>query len=289
MRYAMYMGLFWMATFSALGQEGGLGLRFGFDYGTAPSLGNHYLETYSYALASENDWSWGGTRLQLAYTHTNFSFFQVEGLTNPSDYEKLHRLDLALETTKKLGADWALFASLTPQLASDLSGSLSEADFVWQYGFQIEKSWQKTGFRVGVERNTRLGAPRFVPMVAFWHRVNSQLTMRLGFPESRLSYTLNERHSLSATAEQQGTFYHIGNGFSNGFGQSFEATRLVFSQVDLSLRHHYKLQERIEVVSRIGLLATPQLEVETLSGTDLLDFEPDGSVFFSMGLTYNLN
>ncbi|MBB4800175.1 hypothetical protein HNP37_000214 [Flavobacterium nitrogenifigens] len=62
---------------------------------------------------------------------------------------------------------------------------------------------------LGAGRTTVFGAPKVTPIIAFNYNMNEKTNFRIGFPDSRISYSNNDRNKFSLTNSFNGNFYHL--------------------------------------------------------------------------------
>ncbi|MHC0445950.1 DUF6268 family outer membrane beta-barrel protein [Flavobacterium sp. 3-218] len=67
----------------------------------------------------------------------------------------------------------------------------------------------KLNLTVGAGRTSIFGAPKITPIVAFDYKMNEKTDFKIGFPDSRISYSNNDRNKFSLTNSFNGNFYHL--------------------------------------------------------------------------------
>ncbi|MBO9586881.1 MAG: hypothetical protein J7574_22180 [Flavobacterium sp.] len=67
----------------------------------------------------------------------------------------------------------------------------------------------KVNVTVGAGRTSIFGAPKFTPIVSFDYKMNEKTDFKIGFPNSKISYSNNVRNKFSLTNSFNGNFYHL--------------------------------------------------------------------------------
>ncbi|WP_281631175.1 DUF6268 family outer membrane beta-barrel protein [Flavobacterium luteolum] len=67
----------------------------------------------------------------------------------------------------------------------------------------------KVNVIIGAGRTSIFGAPKITPIVAFDYKMNEKIDFRIGFPDSKISYSNNDRNKFSLTNSFNGNFYHL--------------------------------------------------------------------------------
>lgn len=260
-----------------------------FQYGVAPSIGKHQMETYEYVFGKKAELFGMNSFLRVKYLNSRFSYFEVTEISDTQIYERLHLVDFSFKVVKFLHNQWDVTFSSNPQLSSNFSDGLGFEDINLGFRVGVSKRWDNSRLDLGLERSTTLGEPKFLPYVQYGHRINRLLYAQVGFPHTYFELTINERHKVTSNTLAHGYYYNItGTGPFTGVGNDSN-TKLSFSCFNFSLEHQYKIQPNITTVTRIGLLANNDFNVEDSNGNPLFTFKTNESIYFSMGLQFNLN
>lgn len=264
-----------------------------FSYAAVPSLGKHQLETFSFSFNSTPNLGFANMAVGIDYQNTDYLYFDVSGITRLESFEKLHLLSTHIGISKPLKNEWKLQAYATPVISSNLSNGLTQEDIILGYGFQIVKRWKRndsfTELGIGFEYGTTvLGSPSLFPVVTYQKKLSEHLSFLLGYPQSGVTYTASSRHTIRLSGSLQGFYYNNSDAVVFNNSAPITNTKLVFSGLDFGLAHLYRIQPRITTTVKIGYLTSNNLEIETADGTSLYDFSPNDSIYFSMGIMYNL-
>ncbi|MEM1258713.1 MAG: DUF6268 family outer membrane beta-barrel protein [Bacteroidota bacterium] len=260
-----------------------------FQYGVAPSLGKHQMETYEYGMGKTFQALGMPSSFRVDYLNSRFTYFEVSSITDVAVYERLHLVDFQIETTKDFSNGWNVLFHLNPQLSSNFSTGLGAEDVILGFGLGISKKWNKSALTLGLERSTTLGRPQLLPFMRYYQKINESVNLQLGFPHSCIEYLVDQRHKIAVHSMAEGNYYNItGSSYFTELGDISDS-KLNFSSFNFSLEHQYKIQPNITTITQIGLLANNRLVVEKSNGDSLFTFNTNESIYFSMGLQFNLN
>ncbi|UJH69144.1 DUF6268 family outer membrane beta-barrel protein [Allomuricauda sp. SCSIO 65647] len=269
------------------------GNTLGFDYRTMPSFGNHqwnamhFRANYIIELGSKTD-----IALSTMYRSDDFTYFGLSDI-DESAFEDLHSVDLQIGWQQKLKKNWTLNVSFMPRAASNFSASMSNEDFFFMYGANLTKQWkgQKGEYSItmGLEQNTLLGKPRLLPTVSMKFDGYDTWGYTIGFPSSSVNARVGERHLFLASAVLEGLYFNNSSeGMPMVYDQVYNSSKLAFTGLDIGLSHKYRLQPNITTHARVGFSLSNTWQLQDGDTNVLYDFNADETIYFTMGLTYNL-
>ncbi|NAS11944.1 DUF6268 family outer membrane beta-barrel protein [Poritiphilus flavus] len=264
-----------------------------FEYSVIPDMKDLDLKAYSITLRGGKRFKNTFVGLGLNYSKYDISFFNTPLSSDFSSYEQTHNLNFNISVRKVLKNSWALNLIASPTLSSNFAEGIGSEDFLFNSFLLASKSWKPkkgtTTFSFGLAYWTFLGEPALIPALSFTRKFNSSWSFSLGIPRTGLDYQLNERHGLSARASFRG--FYANNSDSVSFeGLGFlENTKLRYNTLDLGLEHRYKIQPNFTTITRIGYLPNNRLEIMDDDHNLIYDFEAGSALYFTMGLTFNLN
>ncbi|MEN2488153.1 DUF6268 family outer membrane beta-barrel protein [Flavobacterium sp. B11] len=91
----------------------------------------------------------------------------------------------------------------------------------------------KVNVIIGAGRTSIFGAPKITPIAAFDYKMNERIDFRIGFPNSRISYSNNDRNKFSLTNNFNGNFYHL----DKTVDADNKAAKVVLSQMTSALEY----------------------------------------------------
>ncbi len=275
----------------AQGSESGGNITF--QYATVPSLGKHQLDSFLFSLDGNTSLGFADLSLGVSYQNSEFFYFDVSGISQLEHFERFHLLAPHVGISRILANDWSLKAYAKPVLSSNLLSSLSQEDIILGYKFEIQKRWQQndtfTTLALGIEYGTTAsGTPSLFPVVRYHKTIGERFAFALGYPFNHFNYLVSDRHTVNLSMSWQGFYYNNSELAIVNNSTSTANTKLIFNGLDLQAAYLYKIQPRITTAIKLGYLASNNMEIATSEGTSLYDFSPNDSIYFSIGLTYNL-
>ena len=264
-----------------------------FQYATVPSLGKHQLDTFLFSLDGNTSLGFADLSLGVSYQNSEFFYFDVSDIGQLEHFERFHLLAPHIGISRILTNDWHVTAYAKPVLSSNLLSSLSREDIILGYKFEIQKRWQRndtfTTLALGIEYGTTAsGTPSVFPVVRYHKKIGDHFAFALGYPFNSFTYLLSDRHTVNLSMSWQGFYYNNSESVVVNNSASTANTKLVFNGLDFQAAYLYKIQPRITTAIKLGYLASNTMEIATSEGSSLNDFSPNDSIYFSIGLTYNL-
>ncbi|MFH6946974.1 DUF6268 family outer membrane beta-barrel protein [Flavobacterium sp. FlaQc-51] len=113
-----------------------------------------------------------------------------------------------LKFSHEISDKTSLNFSITPMV--NFQSNLDTSDFSILGSFEIRQQLNsKTNISIGAARTTVFGTPKFMPVLALNYIVNNQSSLLIGFPDSKISYSNNNRNKFSLSNSFNGNFYHL--------------------------------------------------------------------------------
>ncbi|MEM1337745.1 MAG: hypothetical protein AAF634_05215 [Bacteroidota bacterium] len=264
-----------------------------FQYAIAPSVGKHQLEIFLFSMNVSCKAGFADLAFGLEYQTNAFVYFNVPGINPLDSFEQFYVFSPTVGIAKELGKGWYFHGHARPVLSSNFSSGLSKEDFIPGYQFGLQKRWQGDGtfsvLDIGLEYGTMVsGKPGVFPILKYHKKIGEHFSVVLGYPSSRVTYIPSNRHTLDFSASLQGFYYNNSDVVVFNTGNPITDTKLVFNGLDVQATHLYRIQPQFTTVVRIGFLAPHTMEIATTEGLSLYDFSPNNSIYFSIGITYNL-
>ncbi|WP_433835300.1 DUF6268 family outer membrane beta-barrel protein [Flavobacterium anhuiense] len=175
-----------------------------------------------------------GTKNKIANT-LEYSSLKVNYEFNPynfyADQDKFNQVQDKFEYSSELSEKTKWRLSIVP--TANFQSKLDFSDVTVLGSFTISQELSsKLNVIVGAGRTSIFGAPKFTPIVALDYKMNEKTNFRVGFPDSRISYSNNDRNQFSFTNSFNGNFYHL-----NETDTDKNAEKAVLSQMTLALEY----------------------------------------------------
>ncbi len=152
-----------------------------------------------------------GTKSKIANT-LEYSNLKVNYEFNPynfyADQDKFNQVQDKFEYSSEIAEKTRWQLSVVP--TANFQSKLDFSDVTVLGSLEISQQLSsKFNVIVGAGRTSIFGAPKFTPIVAFDYKMNEKTNFKIGFPDSRISYSNNDRNKFSLTNSFNGNFYHL--------------------------------------------------------------------------------
>ncbi|MFC4476676.1 DUF6268 family outer membrane beta-barrel protein [Flavobacterium chungangensis] len=163
------------------------------------------------------------SNLKVNYEFNPYNFYADQAQFN----QVQNKFEYSSEITEK--TKWQLSVIPTANFQSKLD--FSDLTVLGSLAINQQLS-SKLNVIVGVGRTSIFGAPKTTPIVAFDYKMNEQTDFKIGFPDSRISYSNNDRNHFSLTNSFNGNFYHL-----DEINKDNNAEKAVLSQITSALEY----------------------------------------------------
>ncbi len=152
-----------------------------------------------------------GTKSKIANT-LEYSNLKVNYEFNPynfyADQDKFNQVQDKFEYSSEITEKTKWQLSVVP--TANFQSKLDFSDVTVLGSLEISQQLSsKFNVIIGAGRTSIFGAPKFTPIVAFDYKMNEKTDFKIGFPDSRISYSNNDRNKFSLTNSFNGNFYHL--------------------------------------------------------------------------------
>lgn len=140
------------------------------------------------------------SNLKVNYEFNPYNFY--------ADQDKFNQIQNNFEYSNLLFEKTKLQVSVIP--TANFQGNLDFSDVTVLGNLEINQQLSsKANIIIGAGRTSIFGAPKFTPIIAFDYNITDKANFRVGFPDSKISYSNNERNKFSLTNSFNGNFYHL--------------------------------------------------------------------------------
>ncbi|WP_422859510.1 hypothetical protein ACOKFD_00785 [Flagellimonas sp. S174] len=226
------------------------------------------------------------------YLKRNFDFFDRTEISPIEDINRFHQLQLFLDYEIEIGKAYTIEAAFKPTISSSWTSSLSQEDLFWFFSASIlrklsSKEQRNNWIKVGILNDVLFGSPRLIPLFEYSTDISDKLFLKLGFPESAISFQFNERNRLLLEHSFTGMYANVASPLQiQNFGELVDG-KLALNGSQISLDYQYRLQPNLTTFSRIGYQLVEDFEIQDNNDNPFYDFGQGSSIFFSMGIMYN--
>lgn len=135
----------------------------------------------------------------ISYANINIDYSEELGI--PTELEQFNSFSYSIGASIPLKNDWRLTGIFSPTLASNFEGDVQLNDLqflgIFFFGKAINKS-KNLYLNIGAMYSNTLGSPTPLPYLSLTWKPNKQMTYELGFPNTGLTYKVNEKLSLGS-------------------------------------------------------------------------------------------
>ncbi|WP_278019538.1 DUF6268 family outer membrane beta-barrel protein [Flavobacterium ginsengisoli] len=140
------------------------------------------------------------SNLKVNYEFNPYNFY--------ADQDKFNQVQDKFEYSSEITEKTRWQLSVVP--TANFQSKLDFSDVTVLGSLEISQQLSsKFNVIVGAGRTSIFGAPKFTPIVAFDYKMNEKTDFEIGFPDSRISYSNNDRNKFSLTNSFNGNFYHL--------------------------------------------------------------------------------
>lgn len=140
------------------------------------------------------------SNLKVNYDFNPYNFY--------ADQDKFNQVQNKFEYSSEIAEKTKWKLSVIP--TANFQSKLDFSDITVLGSLEIsQKLNSKISVTAGAGRTSIFGAPKITPIVAFDYKMNEATNFRIGFPDSKVSYSNNDRNKFSLTNSFNGNFYHL--------------------------------------------------------------------------------
>lgn len=277
------------------------------------------LGTKSFAQASDRNIGWQYSIYPLGEEHTTISRsklyggftnrfnkinlkhaigFEADQLYLPFEYSQnengtssIYDFSYAMDLNYVLSEFLEFHFELEPTLTSNLKNSISSEDLFF-YGrafarIKGEVAHKPFYFNVGVAYSRDLGEPEVLPVLTFSSRISEKFILKLGFPETKISYLWDSYGTLSAGLKYQGKYVNLSTPIYIEENQA--ANKLIWEWTSLNVNYSYELNKLWSFDFGVGYLLKNNFSLRNVNEKRISSFELDPSPFLSSGINLKFN
>lgn len=214
-------------------------------------------------------------------TYTNLKIKYEAGAHE--DFENLNqfnRIQSKFEVSHKISDAVKLSLALTPTANFQHSLGISDMSILGYFQFSKELT-SGTAINIGFERSTIFGLPKFIPTVSFSGKIN-QIDILIGFPNSKISYSNNERNKFSLSNSFNGSFYNL----DQSVDLYSKATKISTSQMTTALEYERNMDKNWFINFKAGYDFDKKYNLLDENNHKLYDFNTGNGYILSFGIKY---
>ena len=243
-------------------------------------IGLHFLKDISASNKLKNTFKYKSTTITdeiesylLANYNSNYSNTHFNSFSNAFDFT--HQFS---EKTK-------LTVSIEPTV--NFESSISISDVTVLGGIEISQMINKNNsFDVGIKRMTIFGKPQILPTFSFNHQFSEKAFLKLGFPNSELSYSNSIRNKFRLSNDFSGSNYNLNPSIIADDKSTI--TKVGFSQMETTLQYERNIDTSWFVNFKGGYSTNKEFKFSDENKTTEINQALKNGSIFSISIKYKL-
>ncbi|QLC66155.1 hypothetical protein LPB248_07635 [Flavobacterium sp. LPB0248] len=225
-----------------------------------------------------------GAKSKIANT-LEYSNLKVNYELNPynfyADEEKFNQVQNKFEYLSEIGEKTKWRLSIIP--TANFQSKLDFSAITVLGNLEIsQRLSSKANVIVGAGRTSIFGAPKITPIVAFDYKMNEKIDFRIGFPDSKISYSNNDRNKFSLTNSFNGNFYHL----DETADADNKATKAVLSQMTSALEYERNVAGNWFLNFKAGYDFNKKYNLLDNSDHKIYDYNTGNGYVLGIGIKY---
>ncbi|MBZ4036859.1 DUF6268 family outer membrane beta-barrel protein [Flavobacterium sp. 17A] len=224
-----------------------------------------------------------GTKSKIANT-IEYSNLKVTYELNPynfyADQEKFNQIQNKIEYSNQLLEKTKLDISIIP--TANFQRNLDFSDVTVLGNIEVKQQLSsKIDVILGAGRTSVFGSPKFTPIIGFNYKMNLNANLSIGFPDSRISYSNNERNKFSLTNSFNGNFYHL-----DELNNEDKAEKAVLSQMTSAFEYERNVSSNWFLNFKAGYDFNKKYSLLDSNNNKVYDFNTGNGYVLGIGIKY---
>lgn len=203
--------------------------------------------------------------------------------------DNFYNINYSLIAMYKFSGKWAVIASISPIILSNLESNLSSDDFLLNGRIVAERTFlrkNKGYFRaaLGLGYLTLNGTTQFKPIASIKSRLNEKWSFVLGIPNTYVKYDINKKHTLKALLDLNDFSANV-----NDITITNEVySKAVFTVTSVGLEYNYWFKEPFGIMLRVTQAVYDSYELRNNDNNGIYDFNINPEQpFITVGIKFN--
>lgn len=204
-----------------------------------------------------------------------------------SNYSNTHfnSFDNAFEFSHQFTEKTKLNFSIEPTV--NFESTISIDDVTILGGIAINQMINKNNsFDIGIKRMTVFGKPQMLPTFSFNHQFNEKTYLKLGFPNSELSYSNSIRDKFRLSNDFSGSNYNLNPSIISDEKSSI--SKIGFSQIESTLQYERNIDTSWFVNFKGGYSTNKEFKYSDENKTTEINQPLKNGSVFSISIKYKL-
>ncbi|KRD08081.1 hypothetical protein ASE21_15390 [Flavobacterium sp. Root901] len=216
----------------------------------------------------------------LEYSNLNLNY-DLDKYVSFQNIERLQKIQDKLEFSQEITNSTRLNFEVIPTF--NFQQNVSFSDFTLLGSFEIfQRLNSKTSLSVGAARTTIFGNAKFLPTASINYKLNDKTDLKIGFPDSRFSYSNNIRNKFIINNSFNGSFYNLNI-------QNYEdknASKAVLSQMTTSFEYERNVDKNWFLNFKAGYDFDKKYKLTDDKNNTVHDFNISSGYILGIGIKY---
>ncbi|MGO4772139.1 DUF6268 family outer membrane beta-barrel protein [Flavobacterium sp. W22_SRS_FK3] len=213
------------------------------------------------------------TNLKIKYEAGTYNYFE--------NLNQFNRIQNKFEISHTVSDATKFSLSVTPTINFQQNLGFSDVSVLGSFQF-YQKLNSKLALNIGMERSTVFGSPKFIPILSFSGKINNQSSLLIGFPDSKIEYSNNERNKFSMSNSFNGSFYNL----DESVAMYDTAAKISSHQMTTSFEYQRNMDTNWFINFKGGYDFDKKYNLLDENNHKLYDFNTGNGYIFSIGIKY---
>lgn len=196
-----------------------------------------------------------------------------------TDQDRLNQIQNKFEFSREISSQTKVNLTVIP--TANFQQNLDFSDLTILGNLEIDQQLSsKTNVILGAGRTSIFGKPRYTPTLAFNYKMNEKMNFKIGFPDSKISYSNNERNQFWLTNSFNGNFYHLDQ------NENTNAKKAVLSQMTSAFEYERNVDHNWFLNFKAGYDFNKKYNLLDHNNAILYDYNTGNSFVFGVGIKY---
>jgi hypothetical protein len=223
------------------------------------------------------------------YQSTHIKFVDEDVPFETEQVDNYQTFSFGVLYNRILKNGWGFTFKLEPQLSSNYDEYEFQNNDIFINGsvvFDKLNAEAQTMWTFGAEYDAQNGLNFPIPVIAYTKRLSDKWAYKIGFPDSRAKWTLNNNHNIEAFTTLDGLVGNINDDveiYKVDYTGTMNNTYFVGG-----IGYNLRFLKNFLFESKVGYTMVNNLKVQSYDNDEIYDFNLQNSLYINFGLKYNL-
>ena len=218
----------------------------------------------------------------ISYKNTGLNFDLDDYYSSDTNY-RLNRIENNLELNHKFNKKISLDLEFKTVAAFENNFGISNVSLFG--GAEMHYSFnEKNSLQLGVKRMSVFGKAVVLPTLAFYSQLNPDTYIEIGFPNSAIHYSNNERNHFSLTNSFDGEYYKLDQ--NKKIESNLTASKISFSKMTTAFEYERNVDKNWFLSFQGGYQFNKKYRLTDNRGTTKFNFDANDGTLFNIGIKY---